>query len=93
MSEAAVAATGYVLVRKSWGEGFATEALGAMVSLARDMTIARVFALCHPNHQASIKVLVKCGFEQEEQKQEIIEFPNLRPEVKAEALRYGLSTN
>jgi len=58
----AVAATGYVLARDAWGHGYATEALAAIVVVARDPGVQRLYALCHPNHQASIHVLEKCGF-------------------------------
>ena len=56
------AATGYVLARDSWGHGFATEALRAMVALAEHLGLARVHAFCHPQHAASRRVLEKCGF-------------------------------
>src|SRR5262249_7658198 len=60
--EPSTAATGYVLAQDSWGRGYATEALAAIVSLSRDIGITRLFALCHPCHPASIRVLEKCGF-------------------------------
>src|SRR5262245_53159493 len=37
------AATGYVLERKSWGRGYATEALGAMVDVARACGVRRLY--------------------------------------------------
>ena len=39
------AATGYVLARDAWGRGYATEALQAMVDLARTVRIRRLYAL------------------------------------------------
>ena len=57
-----VAATGYVLARDAWGHGYATEALAAIVVIARDLGVLRLCALCHPDHPASIRVLEKCGF-------------------------------
>jgi len=58
----ATAAAGYVLARDSWGQGFATEALGAMVSLAGSLGVTRLSAQCHPDHDASQAVLRKNGF-------------------------------
>lgn len=58
----ATALTGYVLARDSWGLGFATEALGAMVKLADSLGVTRLSAQCHPEHTASQKVLTKNGF-------------------------------
>lgn len=58
----ASAAAGYVLARDSWGQGFATEALGAMVSLADQLAVTRLSAQCHPDHAASQAVLEKNGF-------------------------------
>src|SRR5215831_14989217 len=57
-----VALTGYVLARDAWGRGYATEALAAVVAVAQRLGVQRLYALCHPNHQASIHVLEKCGF-------------------------------
>lgn len=58
----ATAATGYVLARDSWGQGFATEALGAMVELADSLGVTRLSAQCHPDHPSSQGVLRKNGF-------------------------------
>lgn len=58
----ATAATGYVLARDSWGSGYATEALGAMVSLADSLGVTRLSAQCHPAHDTSQAVLRKCDF-------------------------------
>src|SRR5438552_18188698 len=48
------------------GHGFATEALAAMVDLARSTGVHRLYALCHAVHRASAHVLEKCGFLLEE---------------------------
>lgn len=58
----ATALTGYVLARDSWGQGFATESLGAMVTLADSLGVTRLSAQCHPAHTASQLVLTKNGF-------------------------------
>ena len=53
------ASTGYVFARDAWGRGYATETLQAMVVLAQDLGLRRLYALCHPEHQASWRVLQK----------------------------------
>lgn len=73
------AATGYVLAADAWGQGFATEALRAMVDIAQDMGLARLYALCHVDHQASAHVLEKCGFACEGVLRRHSTFPNLTP--------------
>lgn len=71
-----VAATGYVLARDAWGRGFATEALSAMVQLAIDLSLERLYAHCHPDNAASLHVLEKCGFSADLSPADSI-FPNL----------------
>lgn len=73
------AATGYVFAQDSWGQGFATEALRAVVALAPELGVRRLYALCHPDHVASQRVLDKCGFSQECLLRRHTEFPNLEP--------------
>jgi ribosomal-protein-alanine N-acetyltransferase len=74
------AATGYVFARDSWGQGYATEALGAMVDLAAELKIVRLYALCHTDHRASWRVMEKCGFTREGVLPGHLVFPNLSPE-------------
>lgn len=83
-----VAATGYVLARDAWGHGYSTEALTAVVVMARRLGVRRLFALCHPNHQASIRVLKKCGFVLEDLLTGFADFPNLGPGQPEDCLRY-----
>jgi ribosomal-protein-alanine N-acetyltransferase len=71
------AMTGYVLAKDSWGRGYATEALTAMVALARRLDVVRLYALCHPAHRPSQRVLDKCGFVREGTWQRHSVFPNL----------------
>lgn len=82
------AATGYVLARHSWGRGYATEALGAMVALAQTLDVRRLYALCHPEHPASQRVLDKCGFHREVLLRLHSEFPNLSPGQACDVLCY-----
>src|SRR5262245_60338090 len=83
------ASTGYVLARDVWGAGYATEALGAMVGLAARVGVWRLYALCHPDHRPSQRVLEKCGFQREALMRRPSEFPNLRPGEPADTLLYA----
>lgn len=84
-----VAATGYVLARDAWGRGYATEALAAVVGVARQMGVRRLYAICHANHRASIHVLEKCGFVLEDLLAGFADFPNLGSRQREDCLRYG----
>jgi len=84
------AVTGYVLARDSWGRGFATEALGAVIGVASTIGLRFLVALCHPEHAASIRVLQKCGFRQEARLERAYEFPNLSPGERSDVLRWTL---
>jgi RimJ/RimL family protein N-acetyltransferase len=83
------AVTGYVLAKDAWGQGYATEALRAMVDLARQIGVVRLEALCHSQHRPSAHVLEKCGFRRESTFQQA-EFPNLAPGVMQDAACYVL---
>jgi [ribosomal protein S5]-alanine N-acetyltransferase len=69
--------TGYVFSKNSWGKGYATEALLAMVDVARSLEVVRLYALCHEDNMASWRVLEKCGFNREGILHSHTEFPNL----------------
>jgi ribosomal-protein-alanine N-acetyltransferase len=83
------AATGYVFARDAWGLGYATEALRAVVVLAAELGLRRLYALCHPDHSPSQHVLEKCGFVREGLLPRHSEFPNLAPGEPADVLRYA----
>jgi RimJ/RimL family protein N-acetyltransferase len=78
-----------VLARDSWGYGYATEALRAMVGVASTTSLHRLYALCHPDHGPSQRVLEKCGFSREALLNRYAEFPNLRPGEPADVLCYA----
>lgn len=80
------ALTGYLLARDAWGAGYATEALTAMVQLARRLEVRQLTAHCHPDHRASIRVLDKCGFRNEGVQRQNTGFPNLAIRSPAEVL-------
>ena len=87
-----IAVVGYVLARDAWGNGYATEALTAIVEIAEGVGIARLYALCHPDHPASARVLVKCGFRLQQRLERFAEFPNLNPGRRDDCLRYVRET-
>ena len=83
------AATGYVLARAAWGEGYATETLRAIMEVAPAIGVLRLYALCHPQHRRSWRVLEKCGFEREGTLRSYLEFPNLETGV-SDVLCYAI---
>jgi [ribosomal protein S5]-alanine N-acetyltransferase len=84
------AVTGYVFAQDVWGQGVATEALAAMVDVARKVGVQRLEAICHVDHQASAKVLEKCGFQKEDVRREHFTFPNLAPQKRSDVFSYAL---
>lgn len=85
------AMTGYVLAKDSWGKGYATEALTAMVDLAWQLGVEWLFALCHPDHRASMHVLEKCQFVRDSGWNRPVEFPNLEPGKLQDVACFALS--
>jgi len=85
------AATGYVLARHAWGQGYASEALRAMGALAPSLGAVRLQALCHPDHRASSRVLEKCGFAFEGRLRRHSVFPNLDASQPQDALLYAIA--
>jgi RimJ/RimL family protein N-acetyltransferase len=83
------ASTGYIFARDAWGRGYATESLRAMVGIAAQIGVERLYAVCHVSHLASARVLEKGGFEREGILRRYIEFPNLAPGVAADVLCYS----
>ncbi len=82
------AITGYVLARDAWGYGYATEALKAVIEIARVIGVACLSATCHPQHRASWHVLEKCGFVRNARAHRQVEFPNLAPGMLQDAFVY-----
>jgi [ribosomal protein S5]-alanine N-acetyltransferase len=57
---------GYTIARTYWGEGYATEACQALVDFGfEQMHLARVEAVCLPDHMASARMLQKIGMQYE----------------------------
>jgi len=56
------AEVGYTLAREFWGNGYATEALGALIEyLFAGLGVTRVFGMLHPDNIASAMVLERSG--------------------------------
>lgn len=72
--------TGYVFAQEYWGQGFALEALQAVLEQLKETTVWRVEAICHTDNTTSVKVLEKAGFEREGILRRHTIFPNLAPE-------------
>lgn len=83
------ASTGYCFAQSAWGQGYATEALQRMTALATELGVWRLEAICHHEHQASARVLSKCGFEQEAYLARHTLFPNLDASAPADVLLFG----
>ena len=79
-----------MLAKDAWGRGYATEALGAMVGIARAAGVRRLYALCHSEHLASARVLEKCHFAREGVLRGYAEFPNLKPVQPHDVLCYAI---
>jgi len=75
------ASTRYVIARHAWGQGYAREATSEMAELADRLGIGRLYALCHPDNRASVRVLEKTGFTLELVLRRHTVFPNLDPAV------------
>ena len=57
---------GYLLARSFWGQGFMSEALGAIVEWAfSNPSIFRVWAVCDLENAASARLLERNGFQRE----------------------------
>jgi RimJ/RimL family protein N-acetyltransferase len=83
------AMTGYVFATDAWGLGYATEALAAMVDVARAAGVRRLYALVHADHRASARVLERCQFDREGTLRRYDEFPNLVPGEPQDVVCYA----
>ncbi len=83
------ASTGYVLARDAWGQGYATEALRAVVDAAARCGVVRLDAVCHIENPRSRRVLEKCGFVLEGILRRHTEFPNLASDLAQDVYSYA----
>jgi [ribosomal protein S5]-alanine N-acetyltransferase len=57
---------GYVLARRSWGNGYATEAASALLRYGfEELGLQQISATCDPNNAASAAVLERIGMRQQ----------------------------
>jgi [ribosomal protein S5]-alanine N-acetyltransferase len=89
METSHTASTGYVLARRHWGKGYATEALLAMVSWANRLGVQRLYALCHAEHATSRRVLEKARFLREATHPKYVVFPNLGADIAQSVCVYS----
>lgn len=57
-----IAELGYAIGRAYWGQGYATEAVGAMIQAARNLGLGGLQAYSFVENPASARVLEKAGF-------------------------------
>lgn len=84
------ASTGYVFAVEAWGQGYATESVLTMKSLAGELGVRRLYAGVHPEHRPSARVLEKAGFEDNGIATACAEFPNLEPGVLSDVRLYAV---
>ena len=64
--ETDTAMIGWMMLKKEWGKGYATEMTPALLDYSFDvLKVHRVNALCNPKNEKSWKVLEKCGLRRE----------------------------
>jgi ribosomal-protein-alanine N-acetyltransferase len=74
---------GYVIARASWGQGYASEALRAVVHAALALPrIYRVGAICDVDNPASARVMEKAGMTREGLLRRYSIHPNVSPEPR-----------
>ena len=64
--ETDTAMIGWLLLKKEWGKGYATEMTRALIDYSFDvLNVHRVCALCHPKNIGSWRALEKCNMRRE----------------------------
>jgi len=83
------ASTGFLLMPKARGFGYASEALAAVATLAESLGVRRLYALCHGSNSSSVRVLERCGFRLEGTLEKYHVFPNLGDPEPQDVLCYA----
>lgn len=86
-----VARIGYLLAKEHWNQGYATEACMKMIEFAKELGVRQLVSPVHPENKASIRVLEKCGFQEDIDARETLFFPNLEEKVELVGLSRSLS--
>ncbi|MEH1989319.1 GNAT family N-acetyltransferase [Nostoc sp.] len=61
-----IGSIGYSFTKEFWGQGYATEAVKAVISFGfQELGLHRIFATCHPENIASARVMQNIGMQQE----------------------------
>lgn len=85
-----IATIGYVLARPYWGQGLVTEAFEALIrELWKQPKLHRIQAFCDVEHNASARVMEKCGLEREGTLRKWFEHPQLS-DVPRDCLMYAV---
>lgn len=61
-----VARVEYYIKKEQWHKGYATEAVKKMIDFASEIGVTKLVAKVEPDNLASIRVLEKCGFQEED---------------------------
>ncbi|KAL7515167.1 hypothetical protein ACHAXN_012569 [Cyclotella atomus] len=86
-----VARIGYLLSKEHWSQGYATEACLRMIEFAKESGVRKLVSPIHPENKASIRVLEKCGFQEDVDAKETLFLPNLEEKVQLVGLSRSLS--
>ena len=86
-----VARLGYFLGQKEWGKGYATEACMKMIEFAKESGVKHLISPMHPENIASIRVMEKCGFQEDSAATETLFMPNIGGTVKLVGLSRAMS--
>ncbi|RYG38741.1 N-acetyltransferase, partial [bacterium] len=70
---------GYSLLESARGKGYATEAITALLTLGWGAGLVTIFARVQPNNGPSHRVLARCGFECEGEREEWVVWRVERP--------------
>jgi RimJ/RimL family protein N-acetyltransferase len=78
------ASVGYVLARAAWGQGYASEALRAVIEAIwmQQPQVFRIWAVCDVDNPASARVMEKAGMQREGRLARFIVHPNLSDEPR-----------
>jgi RimJ/RimL family protein N-acetyltransferase len=84
-----LAEVGYIIARRAWGQGYATESLAAQIVAVAPLAPITLGATVHPDNAASLRVLEKCGFASDGAPSVAAVFPNVSGSGWVCAVRYA----
>lgn len=87
---AGVARVGYYITKEQSHKGYTTEAVKKMIEFAGEIGVTKLVAKVKPENLASIRVLEKCGFQEDVMASKLLVMPNLGKE-KAMLVGFGRS--